>query len=176
MQSICHFICIICIICIWIQYATSGILYTWTRRYILVQTRTYLSQYQLRPFWTDWYVPVCTDAGNSSYSTYVSVPVCTALVQGGTRRYKEVPSGTKEVQGGTKRYQNGSEQYRQVHTGTYWSDVKQYVPVHTGTYCFVLIFLLNQVMLSYWIPCYNATLLEVLYSRLMQAQARSWFN
>ena len=112
----------------------SGILYTWTRRYVLVQTRTYLSQYQLRHFCTDWYVLVCTDTGNSSYSTYVSVPVCTALVQGSTRRYKAVPSGTKEVQGGTKQYQHGSEQYRQVHTGTYWSDVTQYVQVRTALF------------------------------------------
>jgi hypothetical protein len=90
----------------------------------------------------------------------------------GTRRlrwYKAVQSGTKAVQleGGTKRYQNGSEQYRQVHTGTYWLDVKQCVLVHTGTChdCFVLIFLLNQVMLSYRIPCCNAAQLEALYSR-----------
>ncbi len=119
-------------------------------------------------------VPVCTDTGNSIDCTYVSVLVCTALVQGGTRQYKAVQGGTKEVQGGTKRYQNCSEQYRQVHTGTYWSDVKQYVLVHTGTYCFVLIFLLNQVtsMLSYQIPCCNAARQEALDSRSIQAQAR----
>jgi hypothetical protein len=94
------------------------------------------------------------------------------MVQGGTSWYQAVPSGTKAVQGGNKLYQNGSMQYRQVHTGTFLIVVQQYFLVRTGTYCFVLIFLLNQVMLAYRIPCCNAARLNALYSKSMQAQAR----
>ena len=93
------------------------------------------------------------------------------MVQGSTRLYQEVPSSTKAVQEGTKLYQNGSMQYRQVHTGMFWIVVQQYFLVHKGMYCFVLIFLLNQVMLAYRNPC-NAARLNALYSRSMQAQAR----
>ena len=39
------------------------------------------------------------------------------VVQEGTKRYKTVQ---EMVYGGTGRYKNGSEQYLQVHTGTFW--------------------------------------------------------
>ncbi len=137
--------------------------------YWYIRVRTYLSTSQCLFLQTNTYQSVLTPViiHTVRSTTYVSVLVCTALVQGSTRRYKAVPSDTKEAQGGTKRYQNGIEQYRMVHTGTYWSDFKQNVLVHTGKYCFVLIFLLNQVILFYWIPCCNAAWLEVLYLRSM---------
>ncbi len=76
------------------------------------------------------YVLVCT-------AWHCLVPEWYKAVKGGTRRYQAVPRQYKEVPSCTKTVVSSTDRYI------------QYILVHTGTYCFVLIFLLNQLMLSW---------------------------